>query len=170
MKVKTNKLPRILAGMHAVTGGDTRSIINHVLVKDNLAIATDGYILAVRPVHSMDGVTALIPAEVAKKTAKATWLEIVPGDNGMVTVRDGSTVYACPSSGHNPDFYPKWQQFIPKTDRQLTEIRINAVYLKRLADAITTDGILTLHIPEEEYSVIRVDGDEGYGAIMPVRK
>lgn len=70
MKTKQEKLPAILGKIFACCGKDPMSVINRVLIRDNKAVALDGYILAVRPVHSMDGVNTLIPADVAKKTHK----------------------------------------------------------------------------------------------------
>lgn len=88
---------------------------------------------------------------------------------GAVSIREGETIYSIPSNGYAPELFPKWEQIVPTN--QGVQVKLNADYLKRIADAITSDGQVTLTFNDKAPSTlaVHVEGDEGYGVIMPIR-
>ena len=149
--------------------GTVNRIIQNVLVRKGQLIATDGYIIAVRNIpkdSALYGQEALIPATVAKKLTKETEVSVTVGDE----VKTPSAIYPIDTNGYTPDHYPRWEQVMPDPDNlNHLEVSINAEYLKRLADAISNDGIVTLRFSDDRLKAIHVKGNEGYGAIMPVK-
>lgn len=160
---------------------DIRGALNQPhfdMAKSNL-VATDGHILAVVPVpETTDDHGGPVPLDAIKEARKKA--NLTPAGeagielNGSAKITSGAQ-YPIPTA---PEF-PDYQRVIPD-NASAFEVALNADLLKRLADAITTDGLVRLQFQPQDTAAkpdatksIRVqpltDDVESHGVIMPCR-
>lgn len=138
--------------------------------------ATDGRILAVVPVEFDDdeeATSALIPAadlaEVYKgRTSEARSLS----SNGHVTLRRGPITLTSGGATSDTAPFPRTQAILDGSEEPAVTVRLDVSLLQRLAKAIGAEAV-TLRIPANSErgcvtKPIKVEGDKGYGAIMPI--
>lgn len=155
------------------------------------AIATDGYILAIRNVELDEtDVPGLIPAESLShgKQTGAINVALTLATATVQSPRWGfSKVYARPED--HPDKFPEIAKVLKQADDAIAKngsirLGINAAFLFRLYESLATEGVpstyldnyvLELEVPmprkngEPVLDPIKVKGSQGEGLIMPVR-
>ena len=147
-----------LGKLHAVANKDKTSSINNILIRSGKAVATDGYILAIRTIEYA-GPDVMIPNDTAKAAAKQGTLE-----SDCVNVNGVKHPFCRDDIGQ----FPPYERIIPENEGGF-EVTLNANFLKRLVDAISSNGEVTLRFGADRNRSIVVISDEGSGIIMPVR-
>jgi DNA polymerase III sliding clamp (beta) subunit (PCNA family) len=157
----------------------------HVDGNNARAVATDGRIMAsvpceLSPVEDLVGESALIPVDALKAARKAAGrgadeVAMHYGE-GKVRVDNGDTVEAF-DQGRGE--FPNYRNVLPNPEHGIV-VTLNAELLHRLADAIGSDGAVTLTFqkdtdgkldPKRPIHVVPIsaDGDTGaVGVIMPI--
>ncbi len=159
-----------LGKIHLAARTPGKLVISNVNVANGRAYATDGYIMARVPVELEDGdQDGLLSVEAIKEASKANRTILA---NSVVTVTatktGAQTTYARPMLGE----FPNCDQIIP-TEPGPFKVCLDAILLAKLAEAMGTDGTVTLHLhPDNPLAVIYVTPDDATnksdGAIMPI--
>ena len=155
----------------AVTKDQMRESLQNIIILQDQAIATDGYILAAVPVKMEDGDTAglLSPdaLKLGRKVMPKGFDEIRIALDGSQKLSDG-TVLPRPE-GEQPQ---RLQSILEDAQKKRKfKFGINPTFLKELSEAIGADEVvLELSAPDKAILVRPFKDNNGEkGIIMPVR-
>ena len=158
-----------------------RPILQTIHVDKGYAIAADGFRLMATPTNTNGFTGNLHPAEVlslGKAVKKPTTLHLETPETGgtrAVITDDKCAPQIAKDITVTDAAYPDWQQIMP-AEEPAVSVRLNARYLRDLADAALTMGAewdsVVLHVYEPDkpvkFTINDNEGIESQGVIMPM--
>jgi hypothetical protein len=155
---------------------DHRAFLNHVHLDRNdygqsRLVATDGHILAVKPVQVDDGDTSgAIPAEALKRTR-----ELCKNVDVSFMQVNGACKTIDKAEFPRPECtMPNYRKVAKSFKYAGRSIILDAKQLKQLADALNDDGSarieIMLNVDESGPNLVKPYRGNGYGLVMPIRK
>jgi hypothetical protein len=155
---------------------DAREFLNHVHLDRNdygqsRLMATDGHILAVKPVEvDNEDTSGAIPAEALKRTRDICGKHLQP-----FMLVNGACKTIDKAEFPRPDCkMPDYRRVARQFKYSGRSVILDAKQLKQLADALNEDGSarveIMLNVDENGANLVKPMRGKGYGLVMPISK